>query len=512
MVRGYAAGTSTLTATTSASGSGSVTALSSGVSAQVSLATAEEKLYSIEVPAGATKLEVKLAGGSGDLDLYTKPGTVPDTGSYTCRPYMNGNNETCTQDAPAAGIWYIMVRGYAAGTSTLTATTSASGSGSVIALSNGVSAQVSLATAEEKLYSIEVPANTTKLEVKLAGGSGDLDLYTRAGTPPDTGGFDCRPYIGGNNETCTQDAPAAGTWYIMVRGYAAGTATLTASYGNSPDNGTDSGQLPADKMVWSSWYWPMKDSLNPNLYDNNEAMYRYDLYAGGSSDAQRWEYNHHGPPQNPAGWWGHCHAWAAAACWEKQPVQSKTLNGVTFRIRDRKGLMIAAYNNSANGSSYEFIQNDPGPGLFWRYLQNEIAGKNPIHGEAVGFIGELYYGDDQVWNHPIYAYEAEYSGSGTVTGKVTIWYATDFQPYMADSTSLYSDTLTYYFKDVVLNGSTPTDSGTWILEDGSLPSATAANYSSHRPDAIWRPYKASSWKMYAENPYLDDQTLSDILE
>lgn len=297
----------------------------------------------------------------------------------------------------------------------------------------------------------------------------------------------------------------------MVRGYSAGSSTLTATYGSSAGSGTDSGQLPEAKMVWSSWYWPMKDSLNPNLYDNNEAMSSYDLYVGNSSSgAQEWEYNQHGPPLNPAGWWGHCHAWAAAACWENQPVQSKTLGDVTFRIRDRKGLMIEAYYNSADGSDYELFQNDPSPGSFWRYLQNEIAGKAPLHGEAVGFVGELYYGD-QIWNHPIYAYEVEYTGSGTVSGKITISYATDFEPFMADATSLSSDTLTYYFKDVVLSDSTPVDSGTWILEDSSLPSAAASNYSHHRPDAIWRPYKASSWIKYAENPYLDNLVLMNIL-
>ena len=377
-------------------------------------------------------------------------------------------------------------------------------------LINGVSVEVVLSAGEKKIYSLQVLENAVGLEVKLTGGTGDLDIYTRYNTEPDLYTYDCCPYLNGNNETCLHAAPPAGIWYIMVRGYNSGSSTLTATYGNSVNSGTDSGQLPTDKMVWSSWYWPMKDSLNPNLYDDNEALYRYDLYAGGASDAQRWEYNHHGPPQNPAGWWGHCHAWAAAACWEKQPSQSKTLDGVTFRVRDQKGLMIEAYYTSADGSAYELSQDELGPGLFWLYLQNEIAGKNPIHGEATGFIGELYYGD-QVWNHPIYAYEVEYSGSGTVTGKITIWYATDFQPYMADSTSLYADTLTYYFKDVVLSGSTPTDSGTWILEDGSLPSASASNYSSHRPDAIWRPYKASSWIRYVENPYLDNQKLSDIL-
>ena len=318
--------------------------------------------------------------------------------------------------------------------------------------------------------------------------------------------------MGGNNETCTHTNPAEGIWYVMVRGYVTGNTTLTATYESSAaGEGIDSGQLPATTMVWSSWYWPMKDSLNPNLYDNNEAMYRYDQYTG-TSNAQQWEYDQHGPPRNPDGWWGHCHAWAAAACWEKQPTQSKTLDDVTFRIRDRKGLLIAAYDKSANGSQYEIFQDDPSPGIFWRYLQNEIAGVNPIHGNAVGFIGELYYGD-QVWNHPIYAYEVEYTGTGTVAGKITISYATDFEPFMADSTSLYSDTLTYYFKDVVLSGTTPSNSGTWVLANGTIPSSSNAfNYMHYRPDAIWRPYKATSWATYTSNPHLDNQKLSNILE
>ncbi|MBS1122359.1 MAG: family peptidase, partial [Deltaproteobacteria bacterium] len=34
--------------------------------------------------------------------------------SYLCRPYLNGNTETCTASNTTAGDYYVMVRGYAA--------------------------------------------------------------------------------------------------------------------------------------------------------------------------------------------------------------------------------------------------------------------------------------------------------------------------------------------------------------------------------------------------------------
>jgi pseudolysin/vibriolysin len=47
-----------------------------------------------------------------DADLYVKLGSAPTTSSYCCRPYLTGNNETCTFNAPTAGTYYINVRAY----------------------------------------------------------------------------------------------------------------------------------------------------------------------------------------------------------------------------------------------------------------------------------------------------------------------------------------------------------------------------------------------------------------
>jgi len=75
-------------------------------------ATGSETFFTIDVPAGATNFVVQISGGSGDADLYTRFGSPPTTSTYACRPWLNGNNETCTEATPSAGTHHIMVRGY----------------------------------------------------------------------------------------------------------------------------------------------------------------------------------------------------------------------------------------------------------------------------------------------------------------------------------------------------------------------------------------------------------------
>lgn len=68
--------------------------------------------FAITVPSGASTLTVNQSGGTGDADLYVRQGSQPTTTTYTCRPYLSGNAETCTINNPAAGTWYVSVRGY----------------------------------------------------------------------------------------------------------------------------------------------------------------------------------------------------------------------------------------------------------------------------------------------------------------------------------------------------------------------------------------------------------------
>lgn len=89
------------------------TELQNGVAvSSLSGAAGSETFFTIDVPAGATDLVIQISGGSGDADIYTRFGSPPTTSTYACRPWLNGNNESCTDATPSAGIHHIMVRGY----------------------------------------------------------------------------------------------------------------------------------------------------------------------------------------------------------------------------------------------------------------------------------------------------------------------------------------------------------------------------------------------------------------
>ncbi|MCL2916062.1 S8 family peptidase [Shewanella corallii] len=210
--------------------------LTNGQGVGVSGGSGSETGYFISVPADATNLSVTLAGGSGDGDLYVRYGAEPTTSTWDCRPYRSGNNETCDFSNPAAGDWYVMVRGYSSYSgATLTGTYTVGGGGggctSDNCLENGVpETNISGSRRSETFYTIDVPAGMA-LTVQSSGGSGDADLYVKAGGAPTTSDWDCRPYRYGNNETCNLTNGSATTYHIMLRGYSSYSGlTLEASY------------------------------------------------------------------------------------------------------------------------------------------------------------------------------------------------------------------------------------------------------------------------------------------
>ena len=60
--------------------------------------------------------------GDGDADLYVRIGKAPTTRTYDCRPYKTGSNETCEVTLAQPAPIYVMVRGYAAGSSSFALT------------------------------------------------------------------------------------------------------------------------------------------------------------------------------------------------------------------------------------------------------------------------------------------------------------------------------------------------------------------------------------------------------
>jgi vibriolysin len=92
---------------------GTTTVLTNGVAATgLSASTGTWKHFKITVPAGQTKLDIVMSGGTGDGDMYVKRGAQPTSTVYDYRPYLNGNNETVSVTNPVAGDWYISIYAY----------------------------------------------------------------------------------------------------------------------------------------------------------------------------------------------------------------------------------------------------------------------------------------------------------------------------------------------------------------------------------------------------------------
>ncbi|MDH1469808.1 S8 family serine peptidase [Shewanella sp. GD03713] len=107
-------------------------------------------------------------------------------------------------------------------------------------LVNGVpKTGLSGAASEELHFSFEVPQGATNLGFVMNGGTGDADLYVQYGAAPTTSNYDCRPYKGGNSESCPISNVQSGTYYAMVKGYSAFSGvSLTASYTAQSGGGT----------------------------------------------------------------------------------------------------------------------------------------------------------------------------------------------------------------------------------------------------------------------------------
>ena len=99
-------------------------------------------------------------------------------------------------------------------------------------LTNGVAKTgISGAKSSNTTFTMVVPSGATGLKFVTAGGTGDADLYVRFGSAPTTTTYDCRSNGGTNAGTCSIATAKAGTYYVMIRGYAAYSGlSLTGSH------------------------------------------------------------------------------------------------------------------------------------------------------------------------------------------------------------------------------------------------------------------------------------------
>jgi leucyl aminopeptidase len=200
----------------------------------VSGASKEEVKFTFKVPSDATSLSFTTQGGSGDADLYINFGAEATSSIYDCKSTSATSTETCEMSSIQEGTYHVMVLAWnQISNVSLTAsydTTTNPPDETNILQNNVTKTNLSGARYENLEYTMAVPSGASNVKFTINGGSGDADLFIKFGSKPTSSNYDCRPYIGGNNETCSVN-DNGGTYYIMINGYAEfSRLSLTGSY------------------------------------------------------------------------------------------------------------------------------------------------------------------------------------------------------------------------------------------------------------------------------------------
>ena len=181
--------------------------------------TNQESFYYIDLPNGASNLKVSLSGGSGDADLYVKKGSKPTSSDYDCRPFRNGNNESCTVDL-AEGRYFVMLKGYRsyAGVSLVADYTTNTTPPPTDGDSTEIIDRAFGFPGFWNRYDYTVPAGKTSITVTTSGAIGDMSLYVKIDGNVSEQQFDCQSTNTGSNESCTVAARAGQMLQIGLLG------------------------------------------------------------------------------------------------------------------------------------------------------------------------------------------------------------------------------------------------------------------------------------------------------
>ncbi len=193
---------------------------------------------------------------SGLTANFTDTSTDSD-GTIASRSWNFGDSTTSTATNPsktyaAAGTYTVTltVTDNAGATNTRTQSVTVTAGGGGTSLTRGVPVTGLTATTNNSLnYTMVVPAGATNLTFQISGGTGDADLYVRFGSAPTDTVYDCRPFLGGNAETCSFAAPSAGTYFVRVKAYSTFSGVSLVGNYSTGGGGTQTYTNTADYTI-----------------------------------------------------------------------------------------------------------------------------------------------------------------------------------------------------------------------------------------------------------------------
>ncbi|HXT49803.1 MAG TPA: pre-peptidase C-terminal domain-containing protein, partial [Thermoanaerobaculia bacterium] len=99
---------------------------------------------------------------------------------------------------------------------------------------------ISGATGSQQFWTLSVPAGSTNLTFNTSGGTGDVDLYVKFGSQPTITVNDCKSESATTTESCTIAVPSAGTYHVLLYGYATYSGvSLVGNYTTGGGGGTE---------------------------------------------------------------------------------------------------------------------------------------------------------------------------------------------------------------------------------------------------------------------------------
>lgn len=234
---------------------------------------------------------------------------------------------------------------------------------------------------------------------------------------------------------------------------------------------------------WSGYWWPLSEGELIFGYDSAEVppLQKYDALAYGYYPGPAsWEsYNNKLNYDSGAGsWYGLCNGWCAASIMTEEPTRSNTVNGITFKVGDQKGLLTEAWYNTSGDGWYEGDRyyGNAGDDLQDLYPDHLLwLLEQYIHPNGTPIVLDLS-ADEEVWNYPIYAYSWSRTHVGNNWYDYTLQIEGSDDAVHPDFTGIKKITKSYTFTAYIQNGSILSGYAYWT-----------GNSVQDHPDFAWYP-------------------------